>query len=81
MEGGRCLWRPGWVSEGAKEPGRTTPCLLRVGVKLQEKSLGAAQRLQKTLDAAGKEARCGSEMQDDPLVGQRRVCEASVAVS
>lgn len=47
-------WRPGWVSEGSEGARQNYTCLLRVGVKLQEKSPSAAQRLQKTLDAAGR---------------------------
>ena len=42
------------VSEGSGGAWQNYTYLLRVGVKLQEKSLSAAQRLQETLAASGK---------------------------
>lgn len=47
-------WMLRWVNEGSGGAQQNYTYLLRVGVKLQEKSLSAAQRLQETLDAAGK---------------------------
>lgn len=69
-------WRPGWVSEGSEGPAE-----LHLFVESWSKITGeiafSSAEAAEDPGCSGEGGQVWLEMQDDPLVGQRRVCEAS----